>query len=362
MGRTAIAILCSLACTCSMWCQQETEGTKLTYRQIYAYGMDANLPPALELVREHAVVDEKDVEFKERFLKRFGKANDESMYASSGNDEIDELLGYFRAYWRMSMLDPEGDYMMELGRKVMPFLSKNYPIFKGPQQRDSLGNFLADFIRSKGLHTTSQINPQGRLVDMMIWKDQKDTLYHVKLSKVEDVDVQVVMLDDFVTLGWMEYATLGAHHPGGWTTEEAIFCVRKAYDFSTEDFLVSLLAHEARHFADKQVFENLSDQQLEYRAKLTELSRAKETAYNLIGFFTQNANSKSENGHQLANYEVIRNFSEHFFNTEFQNAPEEWKKIPVKKINRYASKLLAKNTLALRQSNTKPDALLSERP
>ena len=43
--------------------------------------------------------------------------------------------------------------------------------------------------------------------------------------------------------------------------------------------MISYLAHESRHFEDYQLFPKLKSADLEYRAKLTELSMANETLY-----------------------------------------------------------------------------------
>ena len=94
-------------------------------------------------------------------------------------------------------------------------------------------------------------------------------------------------MEDFATLGWMEYATLGAHHPGGWTEEEGIYCVKKAYDVNSENFKISYLTHEARHFADKKLWPDLKSADLEYRAKLTELNLAQDTLLRFNCLFCQ---------------------------------------------------------------------------
>ncbi len=53
----------------------------------------------------------------------------------------------------------------------------------------------------------------------------------------------------------------------------ALFCVAKAYDTTKEYFAVSYLSHEAQHFSDQKNYSNIPSWHLEYRAKLTELSK-----------------------------------------------------------------------------------------
>lgn len=323
---------------------------ELPYHQIYAYGMDANIRPALAILRDFPVHSDKDLAIQQQFIERFGGAKDMGSYDSSGDAEMDELMGYFRKYWRASLLDPATDYEKALRQQIIPFLTKHYPPFKGPLQRFRLDAYLADYIRSKGYYTTDQINSTGRLLDMLVWKKRSASRYRVKLSEAEEIDVNVVMMDDFITLGWMEYATLGKHYPGGWATDNTLFCVKPAYELDSEDFRVSYLAHEARHLKDKQVFPYLSSQDLEYRAKLTELSLAQSRLFDLIEFFIQNSNSYSSNGHQRANHRVIKDLSAVLFDQKFERDMDQWRQIEVSKINNFASLLLKKDSNRLKRS------------
>jgi hypothetical protein len=342
--------MASLFCTTvltGLHAQHGSGADGLPYHKIYAYGMDANIRPALNILEVHPLSGAKDEDFKQRFMTRFGGELDKGEYAPTGDEQLDELLGYFRDYWRVSLLDNDGKYFDYLGKKVMPFLMQHYPPFTGPELRDSIGVYLADYIRSRGFYTTEEVNPTGRLVDMLIWKKETDSTYQVSLSKSEQIEVKVVMMEDFVTLGWMEYATLGEHHPGGWTTESAVYCVKNAYDLDSERFTVSYLAHEARHFSDKKKFEDLSGKDLEYRAKLTELHLAQQSTYELISFFIQNANAHSHNAHPLANYQLIQDLSGVFFEA-YESDMDKWQTIKQKKISKAAAKLLKEHSVQLK--------------
>jgi hypothetical protein len=156
-------------------------------------------------------------------------------------------------------------------------------------------------------------------------------------------------MDDFITVGWEEYATLGIAYPGGWSTREALFCVRKAYDLKSEDFLISYLCHEGRHFMDYKLFPRLTSADLEYRAKLTELSLLKEELIETIELFINNANYESENGHSVANYCVIRDLSKALFKVDFEKDINKWKEVNAGKINKTAYDVLEANTLALKK-------------
>ncbi len=80
-------------------------------------------------------------------------------------------------------------------------------------------------------------------------------------------------------------------------------------------------------------FKLKSSADLEYRAKLTELSLANQSLYQLIEFFIMNANYDSENGHSVANYCAIRDVSKAVFGREFEKDMQQWKSIPVSRIN-----------------------------
>ncbi len=191
----------------------------------------------------------------------------------------------------------------------------------------------------------------GKYFDLLVWASEKDTTYSFSLHN-EQTSAEVVFMDDFVTLGWEEYATLDRYYPGGWATKKALYCVRKVYDLNSEGFKISYLAHESRHFADYKIFPKLKSADLEYRAKLTELSMAQKTLYKTIEFFINNSNYESENGHSVANYCVIRDLSKVIFKNEFEKDISKWKEISVEQINKAAYDLLEANTESLMKQGT----------
>ncbi|MFZ1685507.1 MAG: hypothetical protein WAU88_15425, partial [Candidatus Zixiibacteriota bacterium] len=136
----------------------------------------------------------------------------------------------------------------------------------------------------------------------------------------------------------------------GWATHDALYCVRSAYDLTSEAFLVSYLAHESRHFADYKLFPKLQSADLEYRAKLTELSMADTILFQTIDFFIQNGNYDSENGHSIANFCVIRDLSEMLFQVECERDLDKWKALPIATIHASATAALQANTRELESS------------
>ncbi len=331
---------------------QNTTSSKLVldYAKIYAHCLNADVLSAMPLLTvDEQHLNEKDIDFVSEFNSRFAHEVDNSAYFSGQKSKIHELHVIFKDYWRKSLLNPDEAQERTLGKSAIGFLKKNYPPAKDKKiTRDSLGYFLSNYIKSKGYYTTEAVGKTGRLLDLLIWKSQRDTTYTFNL-KSEKLEVKVVFMNDFITLGWEEYATLGKYYPGGWAKNDAIYCVEEAYDLESENFKISYLAHEGRHFVDYKAFPNLKGPDLEYRAKLSELSLAQETIYDLIRSFTSNANPESENPHPLANYCVIRDLSKMLFKTDFQKDASQWKTISAKKINKTAFSLLKNNTKALRK-------------
>ena len=125
-------------------------------------------------------------------------------------------------------------------------------------------------LMTKGYYSTIGTTRPYR--DLIIWKEQTEQEYIVRLPEGKQ-KVKVVFMGNFVCNGWIEYATMGKSSAGGWATKDAIYCL-KSYDVSSENFRVSLLVHEGQHFTDYQSFPKLRQADLEYRAKLAELSKA----------------------------------------------------------------------------------------
>ncbi len=350
-------LLCAISSTAQH--QIEHPSSDLNYDQIYAYGVDANITPALDLLQQSSdKLSAKDQSFKERFLARFVEGESPESDEQIQHEQIQELLSIFQSYWRKSMLDTSQNFDGYLASQVGPFLKKNHPPVKDIDiQRDSIGYYLSDYVHSQGFFTTKKVGKTGRLVDLPIWQTQLDTIYTFELHK-DQMRVPVAMMKDFISLGWIQYATLGRHYPGGWATKDTLFCVRQAYDLDSENFQISYLAHEGRHLDDYRHFPVLKSYDLEYRAKLTELSLADESLFGLISFFIHQSNQASKNPHQFANYCLIRDLSQQLFRKDFEENLELWHKIEKAKINKAALKLLKRNTRQLQKQGKDVETIL----
>lgn len=335
---------------------------EINKKQIFAYCLDGNINPALELLNSYnnAELNEEDLKFKTDFENRFGFAEDKSDYLINRDEQLHSLLKLYIEYWRKSLLSDYSEYhlelVMNLKSNLTGFLNEKLNLkeeltnYVSDSCEDSLDVYLKKYLNSNGYMTTG-FGKTGKLYDLLVWKTANDTDYTFNLHD-EETKVKVIFMENFVTLGWEEYATFGKLYPGGWATKEALYCVKSAYDINSENFKISYLAHESRHFADYQLFPKLKSADLEYRAKLTELSLLSETLFKIIDFFITNANYESDIGHSVANYCVMRDMSEKLFQAEFENDINKWKEIDVYKINNTAYELLKINTTALKNSGT----------
>jgi hypothetical protein len=185
--------------------------------------------------------------------------------------------------------------------------------------------------------------------ELMLWKTQTPVRYHVKLPE-RSIDVHVVFLDDFVSLGWAGYATCGRAHSGGWATQDSLYALKSAYDVGAESFRVSYLAHEGRHFSDYKEFPKLEQPELEYRAKLTEIAVSDTTTHDLAVGFARRTGTDRSVPHSFADYCVARDLSHEVFQSATLVADEaRWRALPAPRLRDAAKRLLEKSSQLLRK-------------
>lgn len=319
------------------------------FKKIYSFCLDADINSALKILKDNGnnKLNLSEATFKTEFESRFVYSTDKSDFLEKRNSSINKLLNLYHNYWRLALLNKDKNYNTLLLGNLTQFLASTYKPAAGlTQNEDSLDVYIKKYIEAFGMHTAG-FGKTGKLYDLLVWKSEKDTVYEFKING-ETTTSRVILMNDFITLGWEEYATLDKYYPGGWATDKALFCVAKAYDLNSEKFLISYLAHESRHFADYKLFPKLKSADLEYRAKLTELGMANTSLYKLIEFFINNANYESENGHSVANYCVIRDLSKALFKNDFEKDLNAWQKLDTSIINSTALKILNENTQALK--------------
>jgi hypothetical protein len=211
------------------------------------------------------------------------------------------LLLAYQHYWQRSLAIPErqADVRRELRSSLSALLT---PIDDRSQALDALAEEAKRAIEAEGLHALTGIT--GPFYELMIWETQTQERFAVSLHD-QTQEVNVVFLENFSSLGWLGFATCARYSTAGWAGKQELFALKEKYKLRDESFTVSYLAHEARHFADCKKFPQLESPELEYRAKLTELSRANATQQSLFERFARQSALDRSNPHALANYWVI---------------------------------------------------------
>ena len=202
-------------------------------------------------------------------------------------------------------------------------------------------DLLQGHLKTHGCYAA--VGRTGQFYDLLLHGAETEVRYPVTTPE-DTLEVKVVFMDSVISNGWEGYATCDTYYPGGWATDSALFCVRSSYDLASEQFTVSYLKHEGKHFADYKRFPKLQGADLEYRAKLVELGAAKEIMYGLIRFFLKNSAYDANNPHAYANFCVIRDLSRSLFNKEREEDIAAWKTLPVERIQQASTALLLKNT------------------
>lgn len=217
--------------------------------------------------------------------------------ASDSDSFTDQAIVAYRTYWHAALTDPGAKDAAEARLESslrdllgLPPDTEWSAIEAALQQR-----FAAD-----GVHALMGRTPP--LLELMVWKSETSDVRQVQLPEGTH-PAKVKILDDFPSLGWSAFATCDRSFTGGWVGSEAVHAVRPGWKSLTdENFLVSFLAHETQHFADKEKFGDIESWELEYRAKLAELALADETLPRLLRNFASNQGQDQAIPHSYANW------------------------------------------------------------
>jgi hypothetical protein len=214
----------------------------------------------------------------------------------------DRVLAIYQDYWHAALVRPEtrAEDEQRLDARLRSLVH-------GRKGAD-LDELLSKRLEAAGWHSLE--GRTGLLRELMLWNKQDEMTASVALPEGE-YKVQVFLLNGFRSFGWSYYATCGRRSTGGWTTDKALFAVVPRYDsLENEEFKVSFLGHEAQHFADKSRFKDLKPWELEYRAKLTELSLANATRAKVLGKFIEDQGTDPASPHSFANRKVLETLIE----------------------------------------------------
>lgn len=217
-----------------------------------------------------------------------------------------EVTVAYRRYWRHALLTPADRDAASRGlatdlRQLL--VSRHVSVPSAASSVEDLEPLLIDQLERGGWHVVLGITMP--LHELMLWRTQTLRRYTVVLPETTEA-VEVALLEDFGSAGWSAWASGGRASAGGWADDGRLYAIRQRYpDLDGELFRVSLLGHEAQHFADLRRYRDLPSWTLEYRAKLTELALADETMPALLTKFRNRSGTDPSTPHPYANRQVL---------------------------------------------------------
>lgn len=257
-----------------------------------------------------------------------------------------EVAAIYRSYWTRVLLreaTPE-EGAAQLGARLRDLLGRAGRPPSASATLDDLTEALEPVLRADGYHSIRGVTLP--FYELILWGRETPRTYDVSLPE-GTIPVKVVFMDGFAVRGWSGFATCGEAFAGGWTTDDALFCVADAYDTGSETFSVSYLGHEAQHFLDGRRFPAMEQPELEYRAKLTELALARTTTRALLARFAEGMGQDRSVPHAHANRRVVEALSRALLGRE---APvveaAAWDRIPAERLSQSARDVLIEDTRA----------------
>lgn len=212
---------------------------------------------------------------------------------------------------------------------------------------------LGDVFRRKGFYFLG--GTTGPYYGPYVWQRTETRLFDVELPD-RRLNLSVFIMHEFLIRSWMHFQTFGKHGTGGWVKrnespwEDGLYCVASGYDLENVDtdliFQVSLLKHEAQHFADLSDYPELRSPDLEYRAKLVELIYYPEMEYRLLSILREAAPLKAD-PHRFAAQQIISELSAALLGAPFVRDEVAWQSLPYAAIQAQSRQLLLAHTRQL---------------
>lgn len=262
----------------------------------YGYLLKGDLTGAIRYIRQFP----EQAELYNRFMTVFEEENDITYDVDAC---LNEILTLYQRYYRDVFYLCVGKERAE--ERLRAALAAFFGIEGQIELCDIEENQVAEAFQRRGFHFLG--GKTSGFYGPYIWLTTQVKTFDVELP--DGIQTYTVkMLDGFLTKSWLDYLSFGEIGTGGWTDDDGIInCVKSAYDFESENFRVSLLKHEAQHARDLAVCQEISSEDLEYRAKLVELIYSSER--NLLAQFCKEAGSSDKsNGHSAASSRIIAGF------------------------------------------------------
>lgn len=328
----------------------------------------------LENNQEDVTLDELSKVLLRQYRERFLTLNESTAFTHDGdqgaiakatdsanllsNRLAIEAIAAYQRYWRavLTRTVPPGQADHELQLALKQLLATQQP---GPAdtQASSSGDVsgmargdvfaqLEHALAQQGLGSSAGLTPPWR--DLYIWDEQDSHTFQVELTdSVEQVNV--TFIEQPLVQGWQHYASLDLVSTSGWATPQGLFCLCWSYDLDSSAFQVSWLKHEARHSVDFREFPGMPEEQLEYRAKLTELAFSDEHVSSLLRQFSDSGSASGGSAHSAANYRVSQDIYREIFGEELPADRDPWQLLGPVQVAPAAVRLLQRDTEARRR-------------
>ncbi len=277
---------------------------------------EADLPAALRRLSAlpESALDEKQRSVRERVLRRFagGDPGPDTERGLEGLPQrVAAIVRAYRHYWSTALMRRLTTEQAESQLSAMlagALAGVQAPSISPPtQDLDALADAAKALLESHTLYVLGGVTAPLR--ELMVWRAQQSALQTIALPG-GTVDVKVTLIDDFISVGWAAWATCDHRHTGGWAVADGIMVVRTAWQLDSEDYRISLLAHEAQHFSDYQRYPKLAPAELEYRAKLVELALSDDTQQRLWAKFVAEARCDRGLPHAYASYWLVEHLKQ----------------------------------------------------
>ena len=278
--------------------------------QIQLSSMTGDLQPVERLADslDESILDPLSLTLLRQYRARFSE-DTEQYVASSASALANSTIAIYRDYWRAALtgsLAPD-QAEQQLQSELRNLLRKQYPAYRAGED---VFTQLQPALAAQQLESSlGQTRPWR---DLYIWAHQEDRQYRVELTDFEQ-SVDVTLIDQPLVQGWQHFASLDLNTTSGWATADGLYCLCWSYDLDSEAFKVNWLKHETRHLVDFREFPGLSEAEMEYRAKLTELAFSGNQVSETLRRFANNAEADSLSAHAAANYRVSQEIYREIF-------------------------------------------------
>ncbi|MDI9238503.1 hypothetical protein QLQ15_06195 [Lysobacter sp. LF1] len=277
----------------------------------------------------------KDADYRACMLQRHRAAQPVHTTAEIADAFVRGVLDDYQDYWWRAMHAPASQ-RDALEARLLQNLRKRLNVGDAAaKDMDAIEPLVQAKLLEHGYH--AQLGRTMPLRELMVWRKQDTRMYDVQLPD-GPYTARVELLDDFVSRGWTSYGRCERGSAGGWATAEALYAVVPSYTegLDSEAFRVVFLGHETQHFADQNAFPGMTGWELEYRAKLVELTQAREVSAKRLGYMITAQGDDMSSPHTYANKRVVADLT-----TRLGAAPDT---VGIERLQKAAHDLLIEDT------------------